>query len=105
MSSPLDAVELEGREAARWLIPLGRLLPQVPAVVLNERGVRRAIHGNELAPGDMERPPDLAESQADGADRPAVNPGRWRLLDGTGTLLGIAEMRLGGVLHPVIVLV
>ena len=101
MSVPLDAVESEGQRAARWLIPLGQLLPQVPAVVLNERGVRRATHGNELAPGDLERPPDLAA----GAEGQGANPARWRLLDGTGALLGIAEMRLGRVLHPVIVLV
>lgn len=101
MSAPLDTIEARGIEAGRWLIPLGQLLPHVPAVVLNERGVRRATHGNELAPGDMERPPGLAEQPADRAG----DPGRWRLLDGAGMLLGIAEMRLGGVLHPVIVLV
>jgi hypothetical protein len=70
--------------------------------VLNERGVRRATHGNELAPDDLEGPPDIGEG---GEGQGGANPSRWRLLDGAGTLLGIAEMRLGGVLHPVIVLV
>jgi tRNA pseudouridine55 synthase len=101
MSVTLTAVESEGPAAVRWLIPLSQLLPQVPAVVLNERGVRRATHGNELAPGDLESPQDL-RAGVEGQD---AGQSRWRLLDGTGALLGIAEMRLGGVLHPVIVLV
>jgi hypothetical protein len=36
---------------------------------------------------------------------PESSDARWRLLDGSGTLLGIAESRPGGLLHPVIVLV
>jgi tRNA pseudouridine55 synthase len=101
VSVPLETVEAEGADAARRLIPLGDLLRHVPAVVLNERGAKRAAHGNELAPGDLEEPPGLVvEAAGEG-----TNPARWRLLDGAGTLLGIAEMRLGGVLHPVIVLV
>ncbi len=30
---------------------------------------------------------------------------RWRLFDGSGTLLGLAEPRADGLLHPVLVLV
>ncbi len=96
MAIGLDEVETEGSAAVRWLIPLGRLLPDVPAVVLNDRGVRRASHGNELSPADVER---RAEP---GTAEPA---GRWRLLNEAGDLLGIAEEHPGGLLHPVIVLV
>ena len=96
MSVALERIEAEGTAAVRWLIPLGRLLPDVPAVVLNERGVRRASHGNELSPEDLQQQGELTASSPDA---------KWRLMDGSGTLLGIAETRPGGTLHPVIVLV
>ena len=74
----------------------------MPVVVLNDRGAVRAAHGNELTPED------LSEPSAASASWPAEDgssPGRWRLMDGGGMLLGIAELRPGGLLHPVIVLV
>lgn len=92
----LHEVEAEGAAAARRLVPLSALLPEVPGVILTERGVRRASHGNDLA-GD-----DFAASPG-GPPAPAAE--RWRLLDGRGMLLGIAERRPDGALHPVIVLV
>jgi tRNA pseudouridine55 synthase len=95
---PLDAVDVAGAEAAQWIVPIERLLPHVPAVVLNERGARRAAHGNELGPEDLVEPPSLSVAGA-------ASGARWRLVDGGGMLLGIAESRPGGVLHPVIVLV
>jgi tRNA pseudouridine55 synthase len=108
-SVALAAVEAEGRGASRWMIPLDRLLPHVPAVVLNERGVRRATHGNDVAPGDLApgKPPGTEIPPAagfEGTDA-AGDPRQWRLLDEGGALLGIAESRPGGALHPVIVLV
>jgi tRNA pseudouridine55 synthase len=97
---PLDRVEVEGTGAARWIVPLDRVLLHIPAVVLNDRGARRAAHGNELGPADMVEPTPLsvpASTASIGA--------RWRLTDSGGMLLGIAESRAGGVLHPAIVLV
>jgi tRNA pseudouridine55 synthase len=88
---PLDLAEADPQHARASVLPLERLLPEMPAVTLNERGVWRATHGNDLGPGDMTAGP--------GTD------GRWRLLDGAGTLLGIGEARPGGLLHPVLVLV
>jgi tRNA pseudouridine55 synthase len=97
----LEAIEAAGRGAARWLIPLDALLPNVPAVVLTDRGARRATHGNELAIEDLADP----TAAGGGAAEDSGDSRRWRLLDASGTLLGIAEMRPGGLLHPVIVLV
>ena len=77
----------------RGCMPLERLLPAIPSVVLTEDGVRRALHGNT---GAARRRTESAA--ADG--RPRV-----RLLDGAGRLVGIAELEPGGLLHPVIVLV
>ena len=87
---PLDVLEREGAGAASRLIPLERLLPAIPSVVLTEDGVRRALHGNTL-------PPSAHESEL------PIAP-RVRLLDGAGQLVGIAELEPGGLLHPVIVL-
>ena len=97
---PLAAIEDAGAGAGRWMVPLARVLPDIPAVILTERGARRAVHGNELAGEDFTgQPTALGEGEG------GVPPPRWRLFDGAGMLLGIAESRPGGVLHPVIVLV
>jgi tRNA pseudouridine55 synthase len=88
-----STLEQEGAGVVSRLIPMQALLPAVPSVVLNERGVRRASHGNTLGPDDVTegRFPESASV--------------LRLLDGSGALLGIGEVRADGILHPVIVLV
>jgi tRNA pseudouridine55 synthase len=97
---PLEAIEAEGPGAARLIVPIEQLLPHVPSVVLNDRGAVRASHGNELTSEDLIDPSSVSRPADDGS-----TPGRWRLVDGGGMLLGIAESRPGGLLHPVIVLV
>jgi tRNA pseudouridine55 synthase len=92
LSVPLAAAEADSERAKALVVPLARLLPGIPPVTLTERGVWRATHGNELRTADTARP-------FTGSD------GRYRLLDGAGRLLGIAEARPDGVLHPVLVLV
>ena len=89
----LDRLEHERESAAGCLVPLERLLPDLPGVSLTERGARRASHGSTLAPEDVAGPLAVWKS------------GRARLLDSAGRLLGIAESRENGLLHPVIVLV
>ena len=91
-SIPLHDAEVEPRRAEAATVPLDRLLPEIPAVTLSERGVWRATHGNEVTAADLTAP-------FSGTD------GQRRLLDGAGQLLGIAESRPGGALHPVVVLV
>jgi tRNA pseudouridine55 synthase len=93
----LEAVEEAGPAATRWLLSLSALLHHLPQVVLNERGVRRATHGNDVAPVDLVDPSEPLHA--------LESTGPWRLLDEAGTLLGIAEPGPAGVLHPVIVLV
>jgi len=95
----LDAIEAEGSGAARWIVPIDQLLPDMPEVVLTDRGATRAAHGNELTPADVTTQAVLPS----GEDTTPVR--RWRILDPGGHLLGIAESRPGGALHPVIVLV
>lgn len=93
---PLEQIQAEGSAAGARLLPLERLLQEVPAVRLTERGARRASHGNALGPEDL--------TDAVAAARADVGV-RLRLLDGAGMLLGVAEARAAGLLHPVIVLV
>lgn len=91
-ATPLETLEMEGPASVARLIPMDALLPWLARAVLNERGVQRASHGNALCAEDL--------ATSDG--RP---DGPVRLTDGTGALLGIAETRADGLLHPVIVLV
>ena len=90
----LAEAEADAGRATASILPLETLLPQLPAVTLNDRGIWRVTHGNEVGPGDI-------------AARAAVPPpeGRCRLFDGGGRLLGIGEPRPGGLLHPILVLV
>jgi tRNA pseudouridine55 synthase len=89
---PLDAAEADVERARASLVPLEQLLPALPMVTLNDRGVWRATHGNDIEPSHM-------------ADSPERFEGRVRLVDAEGKLLGLAESRAGGTLRPIIVLV
>ena len=88
----LDRIEHEGAGA---VIPLNALLADMPEVVVNAEGARRAAHGNSLTP---------AVHVAAGP-HPGTTAGRLRLVDGAGTLLAVAEGRRDGLLHPLVVLV
>jgi tRNA pseudouridine55 synthase len=92
---PLADIENDGEAAVRHVMRMELLLPELPRVVLNERGVRRAAHGNDLGPEDW-------TSNHGGSERSAGQ--YWRLMHSDGGLLGLAEPRPGGLLHPAIVL-
>lgn len=91
-SVTLTELEREGADKGRWIVPLEQLLPEIPLVVLSDADRDRAVHGAAV-PGNEPRP-------VVGTDTPLR-----RLFDASGRLLGIAEARPGGLLHPVIVLV
>jgi tRNA pseudouridine55 synthase len=99
---PLALVENDPRRALEGVIGIDGLLTHLPAAVLTDAGAQRVAHGNPVAGGDIVR------GLPAGAGREAGAPGSGacpvRLLDGRGTLLGIAEPR-PGALHPVVVLV
>ncbi len=96
-SISLDVLEAEGPAAAGRLVPLEMLLPEIPAMILNERGARRASHGALIGPEDA------ASAQRGAAALAATGP--VRLLDGDGRLVAIARAGAEGALRPVIVLV
>ena len=91
----LEAVLKAGAPLAEWVIPMTRLLRSLPAVTLTADGAGRATHGNSLRPGDWI------------GDLPEITPktSKVRLLADDGRLLGLAERRADGLLHPAVVLV
>ena len=92
---PLARIVENRASVAAQLVPIGALLPWMPAVVANDHGVRRAAHGNPLRIADL----------ASATDVPSPDAGPVRILDGRGRLLAVADPRADGALHPKIVLV
>ena len=93
----LDQLERSRDSAGGYILPMGRLLPELPGVVVTNRGLQRVSHGNSLTPADYTRlcDPDL-DRRADGT---------VKVYDHEGHLLAIADGQAAGVLHPRIVLV
>ena len=100
---PLELVLREPDRAVSGLVPLHRLLPELPAVVLSDRGRQRAAHGNTLSLEDLASTSNLIADQ-DRASPHRSAAARVRVLDGEGHLLAIATMLENGLLHPAIVL-
>ena len=94
---PLEEIEREGPNALARLRPMADLLSRLPHVVVNERGARRAAHGNALAAEDLR--------DANRTIPPGAGAGPVRVLDVDGALLAIGQPALGGLLQPVVVLV
>lgn len=87
-----DSVGLEGLAGATGLVrPTADLLPEWPALTVSDDEVARIGHGQAVAVVDR--------SQGE-----APLPGRLRVIDLSGRLVALAEVR-AGFLHPVLVLV
>jgi len=104
----LDAIEREPELAAGRVIPLANMLPGLAPVVLTSDGVRKAIHGRELGPGDCvsgfaSRDSGLGIQSESGT---TIRESRlYRLLDPAGQLVAIARpATAAGLLHPSVVL-
>ena len=52
---PLDAIEREPDMATRSVVPLSKMLPGLSSVTLTSEGIRHAVHGQDLGPGDTEQ--------------------------------------------------
>jgi tRNA pseudouridine55 synthase len=88
----LESVEQEGTAASRRLLPLANALPDLPAVLLTDEGVRHALHGLAVAGTDLQGPPP-------GGGGPV------RLLAPGGRLVAIARPGpASGLLHPFVVM-
>lgn len=90
-AAPLELVIRDPGEAARRVIPLAALLPDLPAVALDAAMVARVAHGLGVGPEP-------------GVPTASGGRGLVRLMDGAGRLVALAEPR-AGLLHPVLVLV
>jgi tRNA pseudouridine55 synthase len=89
----LAAVEEDPAGAEARMVPLEHLLPDLPAIRLDEENARRAGHGNEVPVPQGCGEPEVADSAA------------VRLLAPDGRLLGVAKPAgRPGFLHPAVVL-
>lgn len=90
---PIEALE-SAADAAALLIPLERLLLDLPAATVTSEGLARVSHGQEIRPSDL----------LGGVGPP---PGAWiRLLDASGALVAVGTPRHAlGLLHPEVVLI
>jgi tRNA pseudouridine55 synthase len=95
---PLGPIEGPGGAAIarRALIALPDILPELPRLTLTVDGVRRAVSGCEIGQRDL-----AGETGSGGS---GAFPPRVRLLDDAHHLVGIADLRPSGLLHPVVVL-
>jgi tRNA pseudouridine55 synthase len=90
-SIPLDVAERSPDEARAAIVPLERMLEELPSLELTDQGVERATHGQDVKAAEVAR-------------------GTWssgtnvRLFSTRGELVGIAERAASGVLHPCVVL-
>jgi len=103
---PLDAVRrtrlepsdpgsrIQDPAVAALLIPMERLLPDLPAVTVTAEGLTRVSHGQHVRPADMS-----------GA-MPPGSSGWIRVLDAGGALVALGTpQRASGALHPEVVLI
>jgi len=92
----LDALERDPARAVGAVIPLSRMLPRLSSVTLTTEGVRHAVHGRDVGPGDTEK----------GVQENGSYPSFVRLVDPGGDLVGIGvPAGTSGLLHPAVVLV
>ena len=91
LALPLEALS-DPQQVNASLIPLDALLPDVPAVLLNERGRMYVTHGREIGPDDYTEGHPSSE---------------WvRLVDHSGALVALANPgRASGSVHPSVVLI
>jgi tRNA pseudouridine55 synthase len=92
---PFADAERLGRALADRLLTPSQALEEFAAVTVTEPGLRRALHGNPLAPEH------LAGRWVPPNEGPGANP--VRVLDAGGRLVALAYAR-GGALHPAVVL-
>jgi tRNA U55 pseudouridine synthase TruB len=99
----LSALEGEGARdrVEQALVPMDRMLEELPAVALNVQGVTQVKFGRDLGEPDTSSGFVEAVTAASGPTRRHV-----RLLDSSGHLVAMAEASaVAGLLHPAVVLV
>ncbi len=101
MAALAGAATPDGAESLRHaLVPMSALLPELAAVRVDDVGLARVVHGQELEPRHLVAP-------APGDAPRSVEPAPWtRVLGPTGDLVAMATPGAGpGALHPAVVLI
>ena len=100
---PWDDLEQgTGADVAARILPPEEMLPEWPAVVVNEEGVARVAHGGVLEPNCIV---DRREGSGGRSALELKDGGGWiRVLEAHGHMLAAAELNPGGVLQPRVVL-
>ena len=101
----MDQLERDHQSARRHLLPMSELLPNLPSVVVNERGARLTAHGNVLTPTQFEPSSGTVSVGLDSLPLEGASSVKVKVYDRSGSLLAIAEGTTAGVLRPRIVLV
>ena len=89
-----DSIALDALATAPALVPINRLVEEIPAVTLSESGLRFASHGNAVGIRH------ITDGTPGGAPEGLV-----RMLAPGGDLIAIGRREADGLLHPQIVLV
>jgi tRNA pseudouridine55 synthase len=99
---PLHVAEDDVARARLAVVPMARMLPRLPALVLTTDGVRHATQGRNLGPSDIV----VASSPNVFASPDSVAAEAWvRLMDSAGEFVGVGQIgRASGLLHPSVVL-
>jgi tRNA U55 pseudouridine synthase TruB len=79
-----DVVQAGADQLQSWRLPMERLLPELPAVTLDDRQVDAVLHGQPVS-GAAEFPTGTTDA-------------RVRLVDATGALVALAR-RVGDTAH------
>ncbi len=105
----LDEFEKAAREgrAAEWILPLERLLPELPRAIVLPVVERRVRHGSkfnvtiaQIQPGGAQ----IAQGGPSELDTGAWKPSRLRVFNQQGRLIAIAEAVVPRTYQPVVVL-
>ena len=98
----LEAIERDPACAIGAVVPLSRMLPELSSLTLTREGVRRAVHGRDLGPDEVEK--GDGSLFHDPAQKKTPVP-FFRLVDPAGDLVAIAAPSASsGLLHPAVVL-
>jgi len=91
-----------GADVAARILPPEEMLPEWPAVVVNEEGAARVAHGGALEPNCII---DRREGSDGRSALELKDGGGWiRVLETQGHMLAAAELNPGGILQPRVVL-
>ena len=117
-AATLDQLQADASSGVGRVLPVNALLAHLPAVTVTEEGLRRAAHGNSLGPPDLNGDCPLfrvagrefvEENSASTRERNEIRAEMgtapvFRVLDGNGEVIAVAEGRADGLLHPLVVL-